>query len=129
MHPSLATVREAREVLARHLPVTRLIPAPSLAGHSGGPVYLKLESDLPTDSFKPRGALYALSVNVARGSVKEVTASSTGNHGAAVAWAAQLFGLPATIFLPVNPNPVKRARIAKLGAKIFEQGSDISAAA
>ena len=51
-------------------------------------IYLKLECDLPTGSFKPRGALYALSRNVERRRVCEVTASSTGNHGAAVAFAA-----------------------------------------
>jgi threonine dehydratase len=129
MNLSLSTVREAREVLARHLPTTRLVPAPSLSRHSGGSVYLKLESELPTASFKPRGALYALSVNVARRKVREVTASSTGNHGAAVAWAARLFGVPATIFLPKNPNAVKREKIAGLGAKIVELETDISAAA
>src|SRR5262249_42671297 len=129
MIPSLSTVREAHNLLAQHLPITRLVPALSLARHSGGPVYLKLESELPTGSFKPRGALYALSVNMVRRKVKEVTASSTGNHGAAVAWAARLFGVRATIFLPENPNPVKRANTASLGAKIVELGSDISAAA
>jgi threonine dehydratase len=129
MIPSLSTAREARKVLSKHLPITRLMPAHSLTRHSSGPLYLKLETELPTGSFKPRGALHALSMNMARRRVKEVTASSTGNHGAAVAWAAKLFGIPATIFLPENPNPVKRDRIAKLGAKIVELGSDISAAA
>src|ERR1700756_4766345 len=129
MNLSLSTVREAREVLARHLPIAGRVPAPSLSRHSGGSVYLKLESELPTASFKPRGALYALSVNVARRKVREVTASSTGNHGAAVAWAARLFGVPATIFLPKNPNAVKREKIAGLGAKIVELETDISAAA
>jgi len=91
-----------------------------LSAKTGSDVYLKLETDLPTGSFKPRGALYALSVNAARCPIREVTASSTGNHGAAVAFAAKLLGIPATIFLPDNPNPVKRARIAALGAKIVE---------
>src|SRR5262249_55594022 len=84
--------------------------------------YLKLESELPTGSFKPRGALYALSVNAERRPIREVIASSTGNHGAAVAWAGRIMGIPSTIFLPANPNPVKRAHIAELGAKIVEAG-------
>jgi len=91
-------------------------------------VYLKLESELPTGSFKPRGALHALSVNLARRQIREVIASSTGNHGAAVAYASKVMGVPARIFLPQNPNPVKRARIAQLGAEIVEQGNDIAAA-
>jgi threonine dehydratase len=43
-----------------------------------------------------------------------------------VAFAAKLLGAPATIFLPENPNPVKRAKIAHLGARIVEKGRDIA---
>jgi threonine dehydratase len=129
MDLTLPIVREARTLLRRYLPGTRLLEAPSLSHKTGRNVYLKLESELPTGSFKPRGALYALSVNLTRGTIREVTASSTGNHGAAVALAAKQLGIPATIFLPINPNPVKRARIAALGAKIIEVGgADLAAA-
>ena len=63
------------------------------------------------------------------GAVEEVIASSTGNHGAAVAWAAKLLGIKARIFLPAGCNPVKRARIASLGAEIVEcGGADLAAA-
>ena len=129
MNPSLSTAREAQTLLGRYLPVSRLVPSPSLSTKSAGDVYLKLETDLPTGSFKPRGALYALSVHNARQPIREVTASSTGNHGAAVAFAAKLLGIPATIFLPANPNPVKRDRIVRLGGKIIEEGAgDLSVA-
>ncbi|MBZ5596918.1 MAG: threonine/serine dehydratase [Acidobacteriia bacterium] len=123
MYLPFSAIRDARLYLSRYLPVTRLLPAPSLGRLTGSKVYLKLESELPTGSFKPRGALYALSLNLQRRNLTEVVASSTGNHGAAVAYAAKLLQVPATIFLPENPNPVKRARIAELGAKIVEQGS------
>jgi threonine dehydratase len=83
-------------------------------------MYLKLETDLPTRSFKPRGALYALMKNLQQRSIKGVCAASTGNHGAAVAYAARLAKLPATIFLPQAPNPIKRARIVRLGATVEE---------
>jgi threonine dehydratase len=83
-------------------------------------IYLKLETELPTGSFKPRGALYALMKNFEQRSIKGVVAASTGNHGAAVAYAAQLAKLPATIFLPESPNPIKRARIVALGANVME---------
>ncbi|MBZ5530498.1 MAG: pyridoxal-phosphate dependent enzyme [Acidobacteriia bacterium] len=109
------------------LPVTRLVAAPSLS-RGDSKVFLKLESDLPTGSFKVRGALYALSLAMQRGRVGEVIAHSTGNHGAAVAYAAKLFQLPARIFLPENPNPVKRNNIARLGAQIVERGRDSSEA-
>lgn len=121
--PDLRTIREARKLLDQYLPVTRTIPALSLS-RPGVQVHLKIETDLPTSSFKPRGALYALAVNLARQRVEEVTASSTGNHGAAVAFAAKTLGIPATIFLPANPNLVKRQKIDNLGARIVESGAD-----
>jgi threonine dehydratase len=111
---------EARAVLTRYLPATRLVAAPSLSRLTGANVFLKLESEQPTGSFKPRGALYALSVNLARRKISEVVASSTGNHGAAVAYAGKILGVPARIFLPAKPNPVKRAKIAELGAQVVE---------
>src|SRR5260370_34462205 len=112
----LSAIRRAQEFLKQHLPQTRLVAAPSISPPSGGNVYLKLETDLPTGSFKPRGALDALSVNRARRKVREVVASSTGNHGAAVAYEARLLGVRATIFLPENPNPARRGKIVPWSA-------------
>ena len=118
----------ARELLSRFLPRTRLVEAASLIEIANVPVRLKLESELPTGSFKVRGAIYALSINKARRAISEVVASSTGNHGAAVAYAARLLDIRATIFLPADPNPVKRANIARQGARIVEEGSDLAQA-
>jgi threonine dehydratase len=75
-----------------------------------------------------RGALHALEKAVARGSIAEVIAASTGNHGAAVAYAAKLLGVSARIFLPANSNPVKVNRIRDQGATVVESGADLSAA-
>jgi len=69
-----------------------------------------------------RGAFYALAQRMKKEAVREVIASSTGNHGAAVAYAAKEFGIAARIFLPANCNPVKRGRIAALGAALVESG-------
>ncbi len=126
MHPSLDAVRDAKKLLGRYLAATRLVDAPYLSAITNSHVYLKLETDLPTGSFKVRGALYTLAVNLARRSVRQVVAHSTGNHGAAVAYAARLLEIPAKIFLPAGCNPVKRKRIAALGAEIVEQGRDIT---
>src|SRR5207302_4006897 len=121
MIPSAKEVEHARELLSRYFRATRLAAAESLAQRSGGRVYLKIESDLPTGSFKPRGALNALLTTA--GPVPGVVAASTANHGAAVAYAARIAKVGATIFLPENPNPVKRARIVALGAKVIERGT------
>ena len=120
-------IHDAQSLLARHFGPTPIARAASLStpGHD---VFLKIDTALPTGSFKVRGALYALSMNLTRGALTEVICASTGNHGAAVAWAAQQLGVPATIFLPVNPNPVKAGRIRALGARLVESGPDLSAA-
>ena len=122
IQPSLSTIREAQKFLAKYFAPTRLIAAPFLGQRTAKNVYLKLETELPTGSFKVRGAFYALAERMKRERVREVVASSTGNHGAAVAYAAREFGIAAKIFLPVNCNPVKRGRIAALGAAIVESG-------
>lgn len=106
---------------------TPLVAAPSLSA-AGSTAYLKNETVLPTASFKVRGALHSLTLNLARGSIGEIVAASTGNHGAAVAWAAKAAGCRATIFLPLHSNPVKAERIRGLDARLVETGADLSAA-
>jgi len=101
-------IQRARELLSTHLPISRMIPAPSLSREAGAEVFLKLESELPTSSFKPRGALHTLLRRL--------------EHGP-VAWAARRLHLPAAVFLPENPNAAKRARIAAEGAEIIEVGA------
>jgi threonine dehydratase len=118
--PTSQQVDDARELLRRFLRPTRLIRAERIGRETDTRIYLKLETELPTRSFKPRGALYALMKNLERRSIKGVVAASTGNHGAAVAYAARLAKVPATIFLPQDPNPIKRARIVSLGATVEE---------
>ena len=120
MSPTSEQVNDARELLRRFLRPTRLVPAERIGRETDTRIYLKLEADLPTGSFKPRGAIYALMKTLERRSIKGVVAASTGNHGAAVAYAARLAKLPATIILPQSPNPIKRARIVALGANIEE---------
>ena len=121
--PSAKQVEKARELLRKYLQPTRLVRAESLERRVDAQVYLKIETDLPTSSFKPRGALNALLTNAEQRGLAGVVAASSGNHGAAVAYSARIANLAATIFLPENPNPVKRARILGLGAKVVERGA------
>src|SRR3982750_788822 len=120
MLPTAEQVGKARQLLGRYLRPTRLLRAESLETRSGARVVLKMETDLPTHSFKPRGALNALLIAAELHPLLGVVAASTGNHGAAVSYAATIVGIPATIFLPKNPNPVKRARILALRANVVE---------
>ena len=78
------------------------------------PLALKLEFLQHTGSFKPRGAFNNLLSRAVPAA--GVAAASGGNHGAAVAYAAQRLGHKATIFVPDVSSPVKIARIRSYGA-------------
>src|SRR5262245_41246418 len=105
--------------------LSRLVRADSLSLHVGSEVYLKLESELPTGSFKVRGAMHALTKRRAAAPIAEVVAASTGNHGAAVAYAARQLNLAASIFLPTCANPSSVARIESLRANLVAGGHSI----
>ncbi|HEY8199715.1 MAG TPA: pyridoxal-phosphate dependent enzyme [Candidatus Limnocylindrales bacterium] len=92
----------------------RLAPTPLVASPLAPDACLKLETMQPTGSFKVRGALAALS---RLPSGHHVIVASAGNHGLAVAWAATLFGLRATVVVSEQASP---AKIAKLRAQPIE---------
>jgi threonine dehydratase len=118
----------ALRLLRTKFAATPLVHSLRLSEQHGVATYLKIESGLPTGSFKVRGAYYSLWTQHQREPVTEVVAASTGNHGAAVAWAARELGIKARVFVPVAANTAKTARIKSLGATLVETGADIEAA-
>jgi len=90
-------------------------------GLSPGSLTFKLEMLQHSGSFKARGAFANLLLRdpPAIG----VVAASGGNHGAAVAYAAQRLGVPATIFVPEITSPAKLERIRNYGAHLVIAGS------
>src|SRR3954470_7431508 len=97
---------------------TELLRSEPLSQLVGGDVYLKLENTQTTGSFKLRGALNVVGTLTSEQRRVGVVASSAGNHGLGVAYAAKHFGAPATIFVPTNAPKVKRDGIAALGATV-----------
>ena len=87
---------------------------------SAFPVILKLELFQHTGSFKARGALTNLMMRDVPPA--GVVAASGGNHGVAVAFAAQKFNISARIFVPSVASPAKRQRIEEYGAKLVIAG-------
>lgn len=89
-------------------------------GLDGAHLVLKLELMQHAGSFKARGAF----TNLLLRPVPEagVVAASGGNHGAAVAFAAQRMGKPATIFVPTVAAPAKMERIRGYGARLVVTG-------
>ena len=102
----------------RRTPVVE-IPA-SEFGLGDFTLVFKLESLQHTGSFKARGATAAMLLR--RPGADGVVAASGGNHGTAVAFAAQRQGVKATIFVPEVCSPAKIARIRQYGAELVITG-------
>lgn len=115
----LAAARALREQpWARALAPTEVRRAAALdAGANGARVWLAVESQQVTGSFKVRGALFALERLAARGA-REVVVVSAGNHGAGVAFAARELGVRATVCVPQTAPEAKRSKIRGYGAEI-----------
>ena len=82
---------------------------------------------LPLGAFKWRGALPVLECYAADGARTVVTAS-TGNHGAATAWAARRVGLDAIVYAPATASSAKLALLGDDGAEIRQTGADLDEA-
>jgi threonine dehydratase len=89
-----------------------------------GPLTVKLEQLQHSGSFKARGAFANLLLRdiPAAG----VAAASGGNHGAAVAYAASVLGIPARIFVPEVSSPAKISRIRSYGVDLVVEGGTYS---
>jgi threonine dehydratase len=105
---------------------TPLEPAPPSLG-GGRPLLLKREDVHELGAFKWRGALPVITDYREAGANAVVTAS-TGNHGAAAAWAAQRLGLKAVVYAPEDATQAKLDLIRALGAEIRLFGPDLDAA-
>jgi threonine dehydratase len=90
-------------------------------GLTAAPLTFKLEMLQHSGSFKARGAFANLLLR--KPTKAGVVAASGGNHGAAVAYAAQRLGVPATIFVPEITSPAKIERIRNYGAQLMVGGA------
>lgn len=126
--PGPDDVREAARRIAGTASRTPLRRSAHLSRIAGGDVHLKLETEQVTGSFKLRGAFNALSLLDDDERARGVVASSAGNHGLGVAYAAKALGIRATIFVPATAPAVKRDGIAALGADINADEPDYDAA-
>lgn len=110
--------------LANHVRMTPLDYSPWLSEKTGARVHLKLENLQYTGSFKLRGAfnkLLAMSEDERRSGC---VAASSGNHGAAVAFAMSTLGVKGIIFVPENTSSIKVAAIREAAAEVRFFGTD-----
>ena len=115
---TVADVEEAARTIAGTAVETPLLEIPDLGRRTGSRVFVKCEMLQRTGSFKFRGAYNRLSQLRAEGRARGVVAFSSGNHGQAVAAAAALLGVRATIVMPSDAPAVKLARARAFGADV-----------
>src|SRR5688500_689528 len=113
----LDEISAAAKVLEGVAVRTPLLPADALTEKLGSPVWLKPEMLQRGGAFKFRGAYTWLAGMTPAARARGVIAPSSGNHAQAVALAAKLFGVPATVVMPTTVTPAKRAGAERLGGR------------
>ena len=116
--PDLDAIRTAQARIAPFVHRTPVLSCRSLDAEVGARLFFKAENLQRTSAFKVRGAtnaVFALSDAEAR---RGVVTHSSGNHGAALAYAAQRRGIPAYVVMPENAARVKQDNVRRRGATI-----------
>jgi len=125
---SLASrIEAAAQRIRPHVLATSLEHSQALSELAGTNVFCKLENLQHTGSFKARGAFNKILSLPHAERARGVVAASTGNHGAAVAYALAKLELPGTIFVPEGASKVKVANIARLGGSVRYAGTESAA--
>ncbi len=124
----LERIEEARRAAQEVVQHTPLFPARMLSELTGVPVWLKVESFQRTGSFKIRGAYEFVRRLPAEKRARGVVTGSAGNHAQGVALAAKMFGIPATIFMPVFGSIAKMQAAKAYGAQVVLRGEGFAEA-
>ncbi|MGH3051372.1 MAG: threonine ammonia-lyase [Gaiellaceae bacterium] len=107
-----------------YLPRTPIYRYAGLSELVGAEVWVKHENHQPTGAFKVRGGVNLVSQLSAEERERGLVCASTGNHGQSIAYASGLFGVPATVVVPEDANPVKVSFIRDFGADLVAYGRD-----
>lgn len=121
-----AEIEAASKRIADYVRITPIMHLEAGVWGLDAHVTLKLEQLQHTASFKPRGAFNRILSNRVPGT--GVIAASGGNHGIAVAYAAQRLGHRAEIFVPEVCAPVKIERLRNYGAQVSIVGANYAEA-
>src|SRR5256885_5375575 len=114
----LPAIRAAHERIRPYIHHTPVLTSSRLNQASGASLFFKCENFQKIGAFKARGAtnaVFSLDEATAR---RGVATHSSGNHGAAVARAAKLRGIPAHIVMPSNSAKVKIRAVENYGARV-----------
>ena len=119
---TLEKFEDATEIVKNVILKTNLIYSDYLSEQTGNKIYLKPENMQLTGAYKIRGAYYKISTLSEEERAKGLITASAGNHAQGVAYAAKLYGVPATIVMPTTTPLMKVNRTKSYGANVVLHG-------
>ncbi|MEL7586755.1 MAG: pyridoxal-phosphate dependent enzyme [Prolixibacteraceae bacterium] len=117
--PVFEDIVKAHELIGPFVHRTPVLSSQSINAITGGELYFKCENLQKVGAFKFRGACNAVLSLTAEDAAKGVCTHSSGNHGAAIALAARMRGIPAYIVMPETAPEIKKRAVAGYGANII----------
>ena len=117
-HPDLDAIRAAAARIAPYAHVTPVLRSASLDRIAGCELFFKSEHLQRIGAFKFRGACNAVMSLDEATAARGVVTQSSGNHGAAIALACRIRGIPATVVVPHSAAKIKLAAIRDFGARV-----------
>jgi len=123
----LADITCAQQIIAGRVHRTPLLSSTALGKRTDTHLYFKAEVFQKTGSFKPRGAINKLHHLTEEERKRGVIGLSSGNHAQGLAYAASLFGIPATVVMPDTAPANKVEATRSYGAEVVLTGGDIFA--
>ena len=120
----LRDIYSARKRIEKHVRKTPLEYSHFLSDLSGGEVWLKLENQQYTGSFKARGAMNKLIQLSPEEKARGIVTASSGNHAQGVGYAGNILGVDSTIVVPANTPRVKREAIELYGVELIVHGDE-----
>lgn len=119
-------IREAHKAMEGAVLRTPSVYSPALSSMIDADVWLKLENQQITSSFKPRGAFTRMSALTPDEAKRGVISMSAGNHAQAVAYHAKQMGIPAVIVMPAQTPFAKINRTRAWGAEVILEGRNLN---
>lgn len=116
--PGFADVLQARERIAPHIRHTPVLTSAALDALTGVELFFKCENLQAIGAFKARGAINAVMALPDDVAARGVVTHSSGNHGAALAFAAKLRRIPAWVVMPENASATKQANVRAYSGEV-----------
>lgn len=125
----LTALRQAAELVGRHIPPTPQYNWPLLSQRLGCEAWVKHENHTPTGAFKVRGGLLYVDKLLKREpQLRGLISATRGNHGVSLAMAAQRAGIPLKLLVPEGNSTEKNAAMRACAAEVIEYGRDFDTA-